>query len=664
MYKKDFIVKKIEHNEPFFSEFPPVSREQWDDKIKKDLKGADYCETLTWETLEGVTPLPFYRREDLEDVDTGPIRSRADSSWRRCESIWETDPFDIRKAIREASDGGADSVLISCDITAGDETLGGNITGAQIHTQENFDSLFETDEAQPVLPVFDSGMASPALLAMLENHTGQTTGAVFLFDPFTYTASRGAHPLPDGKLKSVVSQMAGHKNIRSLAADGLFYHRAGATIVQELGIALAIFSEYLAAVEKNQQKKAAGSMVARLSAGPLYFPEIAKFRAMRILWENLMEAYGIDKEIPLMIHAETTPQNKTIPDAHNNMLRVTTEAMAAILGGVDSLVVTPYDELFRRPEGFSRRIARNVHHIIREEAHLTRVTDPSAGSYYIEKLTEEIARKAWDFFRMIETQGGFTKALESRMIQQQVGESAGRKMEAYATRTRVLTGTNHYPDTSEEPAEPIENPKFSDALRYTKKMVEIDSENLNESLQEHFKRGNTIGDVSPELIEPQRVLYPALKPFRPAVMFEKIRFRTLSYAREKGRKPKVALIPVGPPKWRKARASFAQNLLGCAGFDIETHAGFDSVEEAAEHFEPAEFDAAVLCSSNKMYSELAEPFCRAFNETGVKILAGNPEDMKEDYLDAGFDEFIYSGIDAAEWLTRLQDKLFETEDHQ
>ena len=642
-----------------FSGFPPVSTGEWENLIKKDLNGAEYRSELKWDTLEGFSALPFYRLEDLSKIPDIPDQAMSKTDWRCCEKIYASDIQEINGAIQRALKGGCDSVQIFCRITAGDHASGGNITGAKIHSQSDFNRLLLLKNTVPedLRFFFDSGMASPALLSMFLNAPGDLKSAAFLFDPFTYMAKHGQKPHSVEILPQLISQMYGHKNVHSLSADGLFYHRAGCTIVQEVAIVLAIAAEYLAHTNDSERQKAAESFFARVSAGPLYFPEIAKFRALRRLWKNLLGAYGLSDDLHLYIHAETTPQNKTATDSHNNMLRVTSEAMSAVMGGVDSLTVVPYDAGFQKPDDFSLRISRNVHHIISGEAHLNKVSDPAAGSYYIEKLTDQIAKEAWDFFRLIENEGGFVKALENRVLQSEINNSKIQKLEAYSTRKRVLTGTNSYPNPEEELPGSFRTGLPTSSLIYSKSTFEPDFDHLISALQKYFKNGGTVGDVSKTLLYPQKVLHKTISEFNAGELFDRIRFNTQKITEKSGGIPHVSLIPVGNRKWRNARAAFAQNLFGCAGFKIENPSGFEAIGEAIMETKSLNSDIYVLCSSDQEYGELVKPFCEAFISRGILILAGNPGKDEQKYRDLGIDEFIKKGMDLQEFLTGLQRKL-------
>ncbi len=646
---------KKQNKSNLFSEFEPVDRVKWEDQIKKDLKGGDYTEQLAWKTLEGIQPLPFYRRDDLKKLTHIPVQGAAAGSriWSRTEPILEPDPSAANRQIKEAIAGGANAIQFKCHIHYSDGETEGNLSGVQIHSQADFDALFQQTDLDKLQIVADSDMYTPVLLAMIQHHT-PTCEALFTYDPFTYTARHGRLPDSEERLNETIGELSGHPPQRTLAADGLFYHSAGATIVQELAIALSIASEYLARMDARNAEQAAKSIWFRLAAGPLYFPEIAKFRALRYLWRNLLNAYGLS-DSKAFIHAETTLQNKSSADAHNNMLRSTTEAMAAVTGGADSLTIHPYDAVCNQPGTFSRRIARNIHHILKDEAHLGKVENPADGSYYIESLTSDIAEKSWEFFTRIEKQGGFLKAIKSRMIQTEIRESQQAKLEAYSRRQRVLVGVNQYP--AEEMAEansplPV---TYTSSLIKSKQTVQS-GDNLINAIGEALDKGASSANFVPFLLNPQRTLYPALAPFRAGEAFEQLRKKTLLYEKKTGHKPLVRLVPAGSVKWSKLRTTFAQNLLGCAGFRIETLPAATSVNELNHESDQA--DIYVLCGADHDYIDYVDGFCKKIGSGAIRLLAGSGGDHRQQFQDMGIDHFIHSGINATGLLTDIQNQLF------
>lgn len=644
-----------------FSEFEPTSTEEWENVLTRDLKGADYKKKLKWESIEGIEVLPFYRKEDLENLphlaDGVEIETPAD--WQFCEVIDRADPAEGNKAANQAVENGADSLWFTTQIDPDEGVLGGDISGTHVQNLDDLKTLLDGIDLEKTGVVFDSGAGSVGLLGLMKAYLRDSNGGTFscLYDPFTYMAHHGRLPLPENKLNSIIGQMADETGFQSLAADGAFYHNCGATIIQELGIALSIGSEFLARVPENKKEQTAKQFWMHLSAGSLYFPEIAKFRAARLLWTRVLDAYDLDSRIPLTIHASTSLWNKAIADPHNNMLRATTEATSAALGGANRITVHPYNVHFEKTNEFSHRIARNVSHILDEEAHLTAVENPGDGSYYIEVLTDEIAKKAWEFFQMIEKQGGFQKALEGKIIQGEVGRSRKAKEQALATRELVMTGINHYPDAGQDLPHDLYQSTPVDSLHQSDAEPEIDSDQIIESLSKAFSEGATIGDVVNSFLSPKKQLYPALKPYRAAKPFEELRLGTQKIETDRGKEVTAQLVPIGNKKMRKARATFSQNYLECGGFRVENHPGFESVDEAASELTPSSADIIVLCSSDDEYPDLVPDFCSEFGDGSTLILAGYPSDKIETFKETGIDLFIYSGSDMLETLKAIQKRV-------
>lgn len=309
----------------------------------------------------------------------------------------------------------------------------------------------------------------------------------------------------------------------AIRADRL--HEAGAHAVQELGYALAEGVERLAAQTSSGSVGEAPQQVEFVYAvGSNYFFEIAKLRAARMLWAQAVAAIAPnDSDVcRARIHVRTSRLNKSIYDRYTNLLRVTTEAMSAAIGGADTLYIEPF--------GFAPHLARNVDRVLREEAHLDVVDDPGGGSYYIEALTDSLAAHAWKLFQAVQNEGGYSQAQASGSIEKALAESRQARRKAVSSRRRTLVGVNNYPDISEKAPEaeaPPADPKSS------------------------------------RLAEP----------------FERIRRRTAAHARETGRYPKVLLLKRGDLKMRMARANFCFNFLGCAGFELvesEEYAGTDA----------------------------------------------------------------------------------------
>jgi methylmalonyl-CoA mutase len=374
------------------------------------------------------------------------------------------------------------------------------------------------------------------------------------------------------------------------AIRGDYFHEAGGTAIQELAFSLSQAVETLAQATQPPSSET----VFVFAIGSNYFFEIAKLRAARLTWSMAVSAFGkgYEKASVARIHARTSVFNKSLFDPYSNLLRITTEAAAALVGGCDSLSVGAF--------GFDSHLSANVQHILREEAYLATVCDPAGGSYYIESLTDSLAKAAWHLFQKVEELGGWSAALKSGWIDQQLAQAKHTKDTAASSRRRTLVGVNNYPNVAEKTSdaqapEPLPNDPFPQS----------------------------------RLAEP----------------FEALRRRTARHAHKIGRYPKILLLTRGNPKMKVARANFCLNFFGCAGFDlVET-----------EQYADTKPDLIVLCSSDAEYLPFAQEVCQS---TEVPVLvAGNPKEQIHELQAAGVQGFIHIGSNALETLTHWQDKL-------
>jgi len=402
------------------------------------------------------------------------------------------------------------------------------------------------------------------------------------------------HEIVDGALRGWgIAQDAAPHGPNAIRADLL--HEAGAHAIQELGYGIAAGVERLVALAAALPADSAARQVEFVfAAGAAYFIEIAKLRAARLMWAQVLAAFGANGRAGcrMSLHVRTPRRNKSIYDRYTNLLRVTTEACSAVLGGCDRLTVEPF--------GFDPHLALNVQRILKDEAHLDLVADPAGGSYYIEALTDSLAREGWKLLQQTEAEGGFSKALASGSIERALAETRTARAKAYSARQRTLVGVNNFPNLLErEPAAQAPQP------------------------------------------EPDGTL----PPVRVAEPFEKIRQRTAAHARATGRHPKVLLLKRGDVKMKSARANFILNFFGCAGFDMTESEGCERTDA----------DLIVLCSSDPEYLTLAREVCP--KAKAPVLVAGNPKDQIEELRAAGVQGFVHIFSDAIETLTCWQDKL-------
>jgi methylmalonyl-CoA mutase len=389
---------------------------------------------------------------------------------------------------------------------------------------------------------------------------------------------------------------------RPVAVGAHRFSEAGATIVQELGFAIAQGADIIAQLTDRgfTADEAAQTMAFSFAIGSNYFMEIAKLRAVRTLWARIVESFGPAdiRAGGMTICAHTSYLTKTIYDPYVNVLRATTEAMAAALGGADSIEVSAFDRTYREPGEASRRLARNTHLILRQEALLDRSVDVAGGSYYLENLTDSLAREAWTLFQKVEAAGGYLRYRGSGALADDIAKSHAERESAVGARRIAIVGTNQYPNLQERMLPKIE--REDSAPRYAR-------------------------------------------------IFEAIRLRTERYAVRSGHTPRFLLLESGDVKMRKARSGFAANFFGCAGFEIETGEAITG--------DP---DAIVLCSSDPEYAALAPRVIeelRAAGKSTPVIVAGNPTDSIEQLKLAGVADFVHVRSNAAEVLRGWQERL-------
>ena len=671
-----------------FEAFDPIPLEDWEEKITKDLKGKDYKERLAWNMEEDLKLLPFYRREDLEELaftiaqpGTWPYvrgRSADATGWEICHPVYQPKPEDAATELEHAIRYQADAVSVTFRTESHQGRLGGNLTGTDLQSLEQFRKWVGDHRLDGKHLVVDSEMATPYWVALLsaaadEGITENQQRASLSFDPFTYTAFNGCEPLPMAEWHTVAAQTIRFAdenlpNIRSLGVDAVDFHNAGASSTQELAYALAIGTEMMAQLTDAglKPKQVASHIFFRLGIGSSYFPEIAKFRASRLLWATILGSFGLDEDEAdaFRIHAITSRWNKALYDAHTNMLRTTTEAMSAAIGGCDLLVVEPYDAIFRHPDSFAHRIAINQQHLLKEESYLSSVADPAGGSYYIEKLTEQMAESAWEQFQEIEQQGGFLQAVESGFIKQSVARSRDTEMQRARIRKETIVGVNQYPDSEERVKPKVDQGETMVSIRESDWDDELDTDNLLPSLITAISDGASYGDLLPSLMKPGKMETDPLDRRRLAELFEQLRLATEAYEEAGHELPSIFLLSIGSRKMRSARANFAANLFGCAGYRIQSNRGFGSLEDAVDEMARHQPEIVVLCSSDPEYEDLTQQLNKtlsALDYRPIVILAGHPGDHRETYEQRGVDDFIYAGMDLLSLLERYHHTLGITE---
>ena len=607
-----------ELKEKLFSEFAPVSTEEWMAKITADLKGVPFEKKLVWKTGEGFNVNPFYRAEDIEGLKTTEslpgefpyVRgTKKDNDWK------------VRQNIEVCCFKGANEKALDL-LTKGVTSLGFIIKGDEVN-EENIATLLEGICPASVELNFNTcNCKAEKLIGILADYfKGKGVDAEKCYGSVNYDAFK--KPLVKGKENSewvegaaaVLKAGQALPNYRVLAVNAFLFNNAGAYISQELGYALAWGNELMAKLTEAgfTADEVAKKIKFNFGISSNYFMEIAKFRAARWLWAEIVAAYkpACECACKMVAHAQTSD------DAHVNLLRSQTEAMSAALAGVDSITVRPFDKIYQTPDDFSERIARNQQ-LLKEECHLDKVVDPSAGSYYVEVLTNSLADVAWKLFLEVEEKGGFSVAVNAGEIQNAVNASNVARKKAVATRREILLGSNQYPNFTEVAADKIQE-KGSCCCG-----------------------GGHCGEAT----------IPALDFSRGASEFEALRMAT----EKSGKTPKVFMLTIGNLAMRLARSQFSANFFACAGYKIIDNLGFDTVEAGVEAAVKAGAEIVVLCSSDDEYAEFAPAAYKALAGRAEFVVAGAPA-CADDLKAQGIDQFVNVKSNVLETLKAFNAKL-------
>ena len=603
-------VKKSEMNtdERLFLDFRPITKTEWIAKIQKDLKGKPF-EKLFWQPEKDLSVSPFFMQEDIKNLPH--INDElSQNSLKATQAGWITNEhFNLN------------STKLLDELSAG---LQNDVTGFTITVSEQalpilpaFFKFIETHHHQ-IRKISFSG-SNQALKKLTEQHSlaeiiRKNTEILFSFRfNFLSELTRdGKQSLTTDFIPLLQKQFASYSNVRYLTVNADYFYNAGSSIIQELAYTLGITKHYLSFF--NSADDACSHITFLFAIGSNYFVEIAKLRAFRILWSKLLSLHDSSFNTPeqIFIGSETAMLNKTIYDPFVNMLRNTTEAMAAIIGGTNELTVLPFNFLFKTNDDFGKRIARNVQHLLRYETHLDKTQDISAGSYYIENLTHILAEKAWQLFTDNESEGGYETLFQNGIIKHTIEQNAHQLTNKFNSREKVLVGINNYPNISETILEKINN-------------GEIKQEPDNNK---------------------------GLRFFRLAQNLETLR---LSFEKSFPERTKAFLFTYGNLAMRRARAGFALNFLGAAGFDIYDNNGFSSIDEGMTAFEKSDADILVVCSSDEEYPEILPTIVNHIRDK-IVIVAGNPKNIT---VSANVDYYIYAGSNILDTLQKIWKQLLK-----
>ena len=613
-----------DNKEKLFDQFPATTYDEWRAKVEADLKGADFDKKLVWRTNEGFNVQPVYRREDIKDLQTTNslpgeypyVRgTRTDNDWLTRQEIVAESAEEANSIALDVLNKGVTSLGFSVKEATADEvaTLLKDIHVPAVEV--NFTCCPNKAQA----------LAEVLVKFLQEKGWADDFRGSIDYNPLRKALRHGAGNVSDevvAQAKKLVETVAPVKGLRVLSVDSNVLSNAGAYIFQELGYALAWGADWMTLLTDAglDATEVARRIKFNMGVSSNFFMEIAKFRAARMLWAEIVRQYNPSCPCAekMMCHAVTSRFNQTIYDAYVNLLRSQTEAFSAAVAGVDSMTVTPFDVAYKKPDEFSERIARNQQFLLKEESHMDKVIDPAGGSYYVETLTVSIAQQAWKLFLDVEENGSFFKQVNEGLVQEAVNASCEKRHTDVARRKEILLGTNQYPNINEIAHDKIESTACGCGCGC-----------------DHEDNGGLL-----------------MK--RAATDFEALRLQTEAWPV----RPKVFMLTIGNLAMRLARAQFSSNFFGCAGYQIIDNNGFKTVEEGIDAALAQDANVIVLCSSDDEYAEYAPAAFKYLNGRAEFVVAGAPACM-DDLKAQGINDFVHVRVNVLDTLRDFNKRLLK-----
>ncbi len=613
------------------AEFEPAGREAWLTLVAKVLKGADFDKRLVSRTRDGLAIQPLNTRADgMAEAAAVGRRGWYPGGWDVRQRHVEPDPAAANKAILEDLEGGATSVVLQIlapgqgGLSYGAEALEIALRGVALNgTAIALDARENTlDAAGSLIEVWRG-------CGIGEN---ERRGA-FNYDPLGVLAETGTLYYPAQRSCEIAAKLAADtrsmSHVTALLADGRPYHEAGGSEAQELAAMLATLVAYLRACEAAglRPRMALGKIALALAADADLFLTIAKLRAARRLAARVAEACGAGSAAEsIQLTASTSERMMARRDPWVNLLRTTVACAGAAFGGAEAITVLPFTWALGKPDAFARRIARNTQLVLQAESSAARVTDPAHGSWYVETLTDDLARAAWALFQEIEalsgTGGGMAAALESGFIQERIARVAEARAGDIAHGRVELTGVSAFPRLGDDGVAVAPHPPFDSVVN----------------------GGTSVAPLTPRPL---------------AAPFEALRDAADAHLARTGKRPQVFLACLGDPAVHAARSTWVGNFLAAGGIEVIASAPLHTSADAGAAFAACGARVACLCSPDQAYAELGEAIAAVLKQAGAAqvLLAGRPKDQEAALKAAGIDTFIFAGCDAIGMLARLHETL-------
>ena len=708
------LLKKSAEVEDFpdvpLDEFTPPTDEEWKAACEALLKGAPFEKVMFTKTYEGITFEPMYTKKHTEEIlpksvmpGMGDFLRGVDAAgyigkpWGIAQGCDETLPKENNELLRHENDKGSTIYHIVLDsasrkgVDAREAEHVGDL-GTSVTTVDDMHTLLEgLDLGKFPLYVYAGAAVLPilSLIAAARRAAGEDMSGVrgvIGADPIGELAARGKIGASlsaqyDAMAAAAKWAVENAPHVKTVFVRSDVYSNGGANDVQEIASSLATATAYLRALCERglTVDDAASQIMFGFSMGANFFLQIAKLRAVRPIWAQIVKAFGGNAESQKMrIHARPALFFKTVYDPYVNMLRNTTEIFSGVVGGIDSFESAPFDEPIRKGDEFSRRIARNIQIMLQEEFGMLQPIDPAGGSWAVESLTRQMKERIWAEFQTIEGKGGIVEALKSGYVQEEIAKILADRFKKADVRKDRIVGNNMYPnmtetllDRREEDTVALKQQRAADIDAY---LADIDVKHCKDALTalrsaptvengvEAAFAGATIAELMAAVIEgkPASEEVDAIAPHRWSERFEALRRRTEDYKAEKNDNVKIFLANMGPIPQHKARADFTTGFLQVGAFDVLGNDGFKTVEEAAEAAGKSGADAVVICSTDATYPEIVPALAPKLHEVlpnaRVFLAGAAPKDLLETYNNAGIDEYISVKANCYEVLERLQKK--------
>ena len=706
------------------TEFPPVSLDEftpptWDEWVEACnalLKGKPFDKIMYTKNYEGVTFEPIYRRCDTDGIlpaDNYPgmgdflrgatVNEYVHEPWGVAQSCDETLPADNNALLKHEVDKGSTVYNIKVDtatlngVDVKDTDAPGE-EGCSITTAEDMNVVLNgLDLEKYPLMIYAGASAlnmiglTAAALKAAGKDTANLKGVIGA-DPLGEMVKAGSlkaglDAAYDDMAEAIRWTKKNAPGLRTIFVDSQVFTDGGAESVQEVAYTFATAVEYVRQMQKRglALHDIAASLEFCFNQGANFFMEISKLRALRQVWAAIMEAFGAEEaDRSTVVHGRSSRFTKTVIDPYVNMLRNTTQTFSSVVGGVTTYENSPFDQLIRKGDEFSRRIARNLHIMLQEEFGMLRPVDAAGGSWAVESLTKQLAEKIWAEFQKIEEMGGITKAYAAGYPQGAVAKVLADRFKKLEKRSDRAVGVNMYPNMTEEPLDKRPEDRVAlkkqrlaaiDAYRadidsdmLATKLAVVKAEPSIENIVAAFSAGATIGEVTAAAhAEVDSEAVATIGVHHWTERYEALRFDTEDYIKKTGKNVEVFLANMGPIPQHKARADFSTSFLQVGEFNVHLNDGFqdgedgDQYEKCVKACAEFPYDVAVICSTDATYPEivpkLAPMLKKALPEGATLFLAGAaPKDLEPVYREAGIDDFISVSANCFEVLRMLQKK--------